>query len=79
MSPTIPREKGYRFHFFSREELRAHVHVICTSGEAKYWLEPAIELARNENLDGTQLKEIKGIIEDHYNEFKTAWKNYFNS
>ena len=47
MSPTIFRERGYRFFFFSREESRMHVHVYCGDGEAKYWLEPEIELARN--------------------------------
>lgn len=78
MSPTIHREKGYRFHFFSREELRAHVHIISMSGEAKYWLTPAIELARNENLTGTQLKEVENIIEENYDEFKNAWEKHFN-
>ena len=29
MSPTIFREGGYRFFFFSREEPRMHVHAIC--------------------------------------------------
>lgn len=27
-----------------------HVHVMCESGEAKFWLEPEIELANNFNL-----------------------------
>jgi len=77
MSPTFHREKGYRFHFFSREELRAHVHVVNASGEAKYWLTPGIELARNENLSGVQLKEVEDIIKEHYDEFKNAWIKYF--
>jgi hypothetical protein len=79
MSPTIHREKGYRFHFFSREGLRAHIHVICASGEAKYWLLPEIELTKSQNLNRVQLKEIESIIEDHYDEFKNAWEKYFNS
>ncbi|MFN7338865.1 MAG: DUF4160 domain-containing protein, partial [bacterium] len=29
MSPTVFREDGYRFFFFSREETRMHVHVHC--------------------------------------------------
>ena len=60
------------------EGLRAHVHVICASGEVKYWLSPEIELARNQNLTRVQLKEIESIIEDHYYEFKNAWEKYFN-
>ena len=46
MSPTIHRERGYRFFFFSREEPRMHVHVMCADGESKFWLEPEIEVRR---------------------------------
>lgn len=46
MSPTILIEKGYRFFFFSREETRMHIHVNCGNGEAKFWLEPEIELEK---------------------------------
>jgi len=59
MSPTIFREKGYRFFFFSREETRMHVHVYCGDGEAKFWLAPEIELARNHRLSRLQLKQIQ--------------------
>jgi hypothetical protein len=76
MSPTILREKGYRFFFFSREESRIHVHVTCSDGEAKFWLEPEIELAKNYNLSRTQLREIENIIEVHCNEFKDAWEKH---
>lgn len=79
MSPTIFREKGYRFFFFSREESRMHVHVICSDGEAKYWLKPDIELAKNYHLSRPQLKEIEKLMEVHYNEIASAWKKYFRS
>jgi len=45
MSPTIFRELGFRFFFFSREEPRIHVHLHCSQGEAKFRIEPEIELA----------------------------------
>ena len=61
MSPTVFREKGYRFFFFSREESRMHVHVYCGDGEAKYWLEPRIELTNNYGLSQIQLNEIEPI------------------
>ncbi|MBN1866909.1 DUF4160 domain-containing protein [Candidatus Sumerlaeota bacterium] len=73
MSPTILREKGYRFFFFSREESRAHIHVVCADGEAKYWLSPEMELARNHGLSRAQLKDIEEIMEAHYEEFTSAW------
>ena len=28
------------------EEERMHIHVICGGHEAKYWLEPRVELAK---------------------------------
>jgi hypothetical protein len=72
-------KKGYRFFFFSREETRMHVHVYCGDGEAKIWLEPEIELAKNYGLSRLQLKQIEEIIEDHYNELTNAWQQHFNS
>jgi hypothetical protein len=50
LSPTIFRSRGYRFYFFSREEPRPHVHVHHEGGEAEFWLEPTLELARNHGL-----------------------------
>jgi len=38
---------------------------------------PEIELAKNHNLSRGQLKEIEGIIEVYYDEFKSAWEKYF--
>ena len=79
MSPTVFREDGYRFFFFSREETRMHVHVYCGDGEAKFWLEPDIELARNHNLSRKQLKTIKKMIEERPNDIRNAWQKYFSS
>lgn len=79
MSPTILREKGYRFFFFSREETRMHVHVNCENGETKFWLEPEIELAQNYRLSRLELKQIEKIIEDNYEQFKAAWQRHFRS
>lgn len=77
MSPTIFRERGYRFFFFSREETRMHVHVHCEAGEAKFWLEPQIELARNHRLSRKQLRETEGIVEEHFDELTSAWADHF--
>jgi hypothetical protein len=41
------RYKNYRFFVNSREETRRHVHVQTPDGEAKFWLEPEIQLAQN--------------------------------
>ena len=78
MSPTVFREKGYRFFFFSREEERVHVHVVSGDGEAKFWLKPEIELARNHHYSRQQLKEIESLIEVHYHELINAWREHFS-
>ncbi len=79
MSPTIFRAAGYRFFFFSREETRMHVHVVSGDGEAKFWLEPEIELAKNIRLSRQQLKAIEILIEEHNNELTRAWQQHFSS
>jgi hypothetical protein len=79
MSPTVFRDSGYRFFFFSREEERMHVHVISGDGEAKYWLEPEIALAKNHKHTRKQLKQIEALIEAHYNELVSSWQTQFGS
>ena len=79
MSPTIFCEDGYRFFFFSREENRMHVHVLSGDGEAKFWLEPDIELAKNYHYSRKQLKDIENLIEGHFNELVSAWQSHFKS
>ena len=79
MSPTVFKKAGFRFFFFSREEARAHIHVVSGDGEAKFWLEPEIELARNYHFSRKQLKEIKSLIEVHQHELIGAWTKHFGS
>jgi len=79
MSPTVLREKGYRFYFFSLEEDRMHVHVTCADGDAKYWLEPEIELAMQRGLAQHRLNDVVKIIEDHRDEFTNAWRKHLGS
>jgi hypothetical protein len=78
MSPTIFRERGVRFLFFSREERRMHVHAVSQHRAAKFWLEPALELAGNHGFSAAQLRELEGIVEAHYDELVTAWRIHFS-
>ena len=79
VSPTVFRYRNYRFYFFSREELRLHVHVISPDGEAKFWLEPTIELAVNKGLNATELTELKRLIEERQHEIREHWRRHFQS
>ena len=55
-----------------------HVHVSSADGEAKFWLDPQIELAKNYRLSRIQLNEIEQIIEEHHDEFRAAWDRHFS-
>jgi hypothetical protein len=77
VSPTVFHYKSYRFYFFSREEDRVHIHVMSPDGEAKFWLEPIVALARNHGLTAKQLKEAQRAIEDHQDEIRDAWESHF--
>jgi hypothetical protein len=79
MSPTILRVGPYRFFFFSREEPRAHVHVHSPDGEAKFWLDPSVELAVDYGLPEKALAEARRLVEEHEEEFRDAWKRHFGS
>ncbi|MBI3449601.1 MAG: DUF4160 domain-containing protein [Acidobacteria bacterium] len=77
MSPTVLRAKGLRFYFFSREERRPHVHVAGPGGEAKFWLEPVVELAHNGGLTRRALSLAIQLIREHEDEIRSAWKAHF--
>jgi hypothetical protein len=77
MSPTIFREGGFRFYFFSREEPRMHVHVQGQNGEAKFWLEPAIEVAQHTGLSRREISEAQRLVQEHENDIRSAWHRHF--
>ena len=79
MSPTIFRAGGFRFYFFSREEPRMHVHAQSGDGEAKFWLEPEIELAVSYNLKSKDLTKVRALTEEHADEIRAAWRKHFGS
>lgn len=79
MSPTIFRKLGSRFAFYSNEEPRMHVHVYCGSGQAKFWLEPQIELAQNRGIRSHEIKVARQLIEENIDEIKPRWKEHFRT
>jgi hypothetical protein len=54
-----------------------HVHVQGPDGEAKYWMEPEIELAVNYGLTARQLKKTAELVEEHADEIRQAWQKHF--
>jgi hypothetical protein len=79
VSPTVFREGRYRFFFFSLEESRMHIHVFAPEGEAKFWLEPAVELAVSKGIPQHELRVIGRIVERRRHDIATAWREHFGS
>jgi len=77
VSPTVLRVRGFRFFFFSREETRPHVHVQHAEGEAKFWIEPHVELHANYGLKGKRLAEAERLVEEYVDEIRSAWARHF--
>src|SRR5438270_3766796 len=79
MSPTVFRDGPFRFFFFSREEEQLHIHVQSADGEAKIWIEPEIELARNYELSDQDLSRVLQLVIEHEQEIRDAWHRHFDS
>ncbi|HZX14499.1 MAG TPA: DUF4160 domain-containing protein [Thermodesulfobacteriota bacterium] len=77
MSPTVFRYKKYRFFFFSREEIRMHIHVYSSDGEAKFWVEPELTLDKSYGFTKKEINILQNIIEERLDEIKKAWKKHF--
>jgi hypothetical protein len=70
--PTVLREKGYRFGFYSSEpDEPPHVHVI-KGRIRKFWLSPT-QLSWNKGFLEVELRQITRILEAHKTELIEAW------
>jgi hypothetical protein len=77
LSPAVFTDGNSRFLFFYREEPRGHIHVISPAGEAKFWLEPEIELARSYGLAEHDLTRARKLIEERGHAIRAAWAEHF--
>ena len=64
------------FKIFSNEEERMHIHVMGDNNEAKFWLEPRVELAKNSGFSKHELNNIQKIVEKNAEQFKEQYKEH---
>jgi len=77
--PTIYRERGFRFFFWSNERNEPpHVHVESGDGYAKFWLAPAM-VAESVGFDAAEVRDLLAIVTQHRNEMERAWHDYFGA
>lgn len=78
--PTDPREDGFRFFFYSDEgdpREPPHVHVRKDGIEAKFWLKPRVQCARNDGFDPRTLNRLQHAVERRQSEFVGKWHEHF--
>ena len=75
--PTIFRENGYRFFFFSNEHLPKHIHIEKSDKYLKVEIE-TLNILNNFKMTSKEQKEVIDIISKHQKDFLEAWNEYFN-
>ncbi|WP_342782563.1 DUF4160 domain-containing protein [Geomonas edaphica] len=54
-----------------------HIHVHGHAGEAKFWIEPQIEMAQNCGLSRSELRLVRRLIEEREDDIQQAWRKHF--
>jgi hypothetical protein len=79
--PTVFRERGFRFFFYSNEgspREPVHIHVEKDEMEAKFWLNPETRVAYNDGYDARTLRELLVIVEANRDRIERAWDEFFS-
>jgi hypothetical protein len=78
--PTVFRERGFRFFFYSNEGSPTepvHIHVEKDDVEAKFWLRPEVCVAYNDGYDARTLRELAAVVDIQRERIERAWDEYF--
>jgi hypothetical protein len=73
--PTVLREKGYAFYFYSRENEPPHVHVDKGSGTLKIWLRD-LSIASGRGMKLPEVRQALKIARVHHKMLLDAWDDY---
>jgi len=78
--PTVFRERGFRFFFYSNEgspREPPHIHVEKDNAEAKFWLRPAVCVAYNDGYDAHALSQLLWIVTANRDRIERTWNEFF--
>ncbi len=51
--------------------------MLGPDGEAKFWVEPAVELAFNSGFSDRELARLGNLVANHKKEILNAWHRHF--
>jgi hypothetical protein len=75
--PTVLREAGCRFHFFSGDGNEPpHVHVDGQGRKAKVWLRE-VAVAKAGGFSEPELSRILRIVSENQMRLLEAWNDFF--
>lgn len=75
--PTILRENGCRFYFYSHEPNEPpHVHIDRGGSSMKVWLDP-VAMAKNIGFRRSEIHGIIAMVAEHRSQLLEAWHEYF--
>lgn len=76
--PALLRVGGYRFFFYSLEDLEPpHIHVGHAGRYAKFWLNP-VSLASNRGFRSHELTVLRQLVLDNRALFLEKWNACFS-
>lgn len=78
--PTVHREDGLRFFFYSDEGdplEPVHIHVRGNGCEAKFWLGPSVSMAYNRGFNAHTITKIAKMVENSRDYFEDKWNEHF--
>jgi hypothetical protein len=77
--PTVHREQGHRFYFYSHEPNEPpHVHIDKGGASLKAWLDP-VELARNAGFRPSEINAVLELVRQNQAKLLEAWHGYFGT
>jgi hypothetical protein len=76
MSPTVFREDGFRFWFYSDEKGHApHVHVGKSGQAAAIWIADG-SVKESGDMRGADLREAQRLVRENAVDLLEAWRRY---
>ena len=77
--PTVLNLLGMKFYYWSREHEPVHIHVKKGDAEARFTIEPDIELIANMGLKPHELAIAEEVIKDNREYMIEHWKLFFKN
>ena len=77
--PTVLKLFGFKFYYWSQEHRPIHIHVRKGSAEARFVVEPEVELTENHGLKPHELALAEEIIRDNRKFIIEHWNLYFKN